>query len=164
MRRLVLCTVVVACLVAGWILWTTRPITRGPLTLSIGPAVTFKFLRPVQKEGGADWVEVPFAADTAREIVSLLEGAEPFVVESFLRFQWDWPPIQRVVGPSPQFVPDNAVIEVYEKGGELCCRIGLLLIERRIVHVSVEKSGRFIVAEPNRTRLFDLLRPLLVKD
>jgi hypothetical protein len=112
-----------------WIAGPAHSSDPATLKLTVSPDATFKFFRQVHQDGKYDWIDVPVPPETGHEIIDLLHGAEPYVVDSTLQLQWNWPPVQRVYGNYGSFAPDNGLLDVYEgDGNERSLRIGFLLV------------------------------------
>lgn len=165
LRRFFLACVAIAglCVAVTWIAGLGRSNSPATLNLTVSPNATFKFLRQVHRDGKYDWMEVPVRPETAHEIIHLLQGAEPYVVDSTLEFQWDWPPIQRVYGNYGSFSPDNGLLDVYDgEGNERSLRIGFLVIDQRVGHASPDNGNfRYFFPESSKARLFELFGPLI---
>lgn len=164
LRRFCFALVAIAglCVAVAWIAGPEHSSGPGTLNLTVTPNATFKFFRQVHQDGKYDWIEVPVRPEAAHEIIRLLQGAEPYVVESSWGFQWDWPPVRRVPGNAGSFTPDNGLLEVYEGGSkEPSLRVGFLVIEQRVGHALPDNARRYFFPEGNKARLFALLGPLI---
>jgi hypothetical protein len=150
------------CVAVTWIARSGHSSGPATLNLTISPDATFKFFRQVHRDGKYAWIGVPVRPETAHEIIRLLQGAEPYVVESRWGFQWDWPPVHRAPGHAGTFAPDNGLLEVYEgESNEPSLRVGFLVIEQRVAHALLENAGRYFFPEQYKARLFALLGPLV---